>query len=265
MTYEQKVLQAHGLIKSSLQHSRNPAVMCSFGKDSIVVLHMVMAFRKLKVIFHRHQFQHHRYDYANKMMRKWDLHVVDYAPSGTAMSENEAETNVVSYYQVGQKPVYLPTGLIQDHNSKDTLCALDDLYGRPTGIFSYPFDLVFHGHKSVDVDPVLGAVPLFSDVAMNVGSVSAAYPIRHFTNDDVWRYIEENDIPINHAAYEMKSGKWTSREDKSSSPDYVSCCFSCISAKTGNSVYCPKLGCSVSNVSNQVRWANKPDLSYLKG
>jgi len=42
MTYDQKVSQAHSLIKSALENSRNPAVMCSFGKDSIVVLHMVM-------------------------------------------------------------------------------------------------------------------------------------------------------------------------------------------------------------------------------
>ena len=265
MTYDKKVSQAHSLIKSALENSRNPAVMCSFGKDSIVVLHMVMQYKKLKVVFHRHPFQHHRYEYAHKVISEWDLHVIDYAPAGTAVSENENETNIVSYYQVGQKPVYLPTGLVQTDCGKNTLCALDEVYGRPTGTFNYPFDLVFHGHKSVDVDPVLGGVPLFTDVALNVGSVSAAYPIRHFTNEDVWSYIEDHDIPINHLAYERKEGKWVAKQDKSGSPDYLSCCFSCLSTKTGNNVHCPKWGRTVSNVSNQVRWANKPDLSYLRG
>ncbi len=61
MTYEQKVALAKLTIKAGLENSRNPAVMCSFGKDSVVVLHLVNTFKRLKVIFHREPFQHHLY------------------------------------------------------------------------------------------------------------------------------------------------------------------------------------------------------------
>jgi 3'-phosphoadenosine 5'-phosphosulfate sulfotransferase (PAPS reductase)/FAD synthetase len=251
------------LIDAVLSESVNPAVMCSFGKDSIAVLHLVRQHKKTKVVFHREPLQHHKYAYANRMMQEWDLHMVDFPPSGTAMNESEKETEVVNYYSIGRQTAYLPTGMRQTDAGKDTLCALNEIYGKPTGTFSYPFDYVFHGHKSVDSDPILGDVPLQADIAKNIGSASAAYPIRHFTNEDVWRYIEENNIPIHHERYEKIDGQWVERDDKTDNPDYISCCYSCMSKRTGNNVYCPKVGFYVSNVSSQLRWAPAMNLNYL--
>lgn len=264
MTYEQKVDWARKLIHSSLANARNPAIMCSFGKDSIVVLHLVMSIRKLKVVFHREPFQHHKYDYANRVMRDWGLHIIDYPPSATALAEGDSELEVVNYYQTGTSTTYLPTGLRQDTSGKDLVCALSDIYLKPTGSINYPFDLVFHGHKSSDCDPILGEVRLYSDIATNVGAPSAAFPIRHFTDEDVWRYIEENGLPIHQERYEKVDGKWREREDKTHNPDYISCCYACMSKKTGNNVYCPKFGATVSNLSDRLIWAQPPNNSYLK-
>ena len=110
----------------------------------------------------------------------------------------------------------------------------------------------------------MGDVPLFSDVAMNIGAPSAAFPIRHFTHADVWRYIEENNIPIHHERYEKRDGEWVEKDDKTNNPDYIGCCYACMSQNTGNSVHCPKWGLTVSNVSSQLRWAPKLEASYLK-
>lgn len=264
MTYEDKVTQALGLISRTIGHYRNPATMCSFGKDSIAVLHMVRQVFNTKVVFHREPFQHWKYDYANCIIKEWNLHMVDFPPVSTAMNESELETEVVNYYSIGARTAYLPTGMRQTDTGKSTLCALDEIYGKPTGVFNYPFDAVFHGHKSVDSDPIIGDVPLQADVAHNVGSASAIYPIRHFTNEDVWRYIEENNIPVHDTRYEKIDGQWRERDDKTDNPDYISCCYSCMSRRTGNNVHCPKLGCSVSNVSAQLRWAPAMNLPYLK-
>lgn len=265
MTYEQKLALAKLTIKSGLENSRNPAVMCSFGKDSIVVLHLVRQFKKLKVIFHREAVQHHKYEYAHRIMRDWDLHVLDYPPSATALSEGNGHLDVVNYYQIGSKTCYLPTELHSEDRGPDTVCALTDIYGKMTGTVNYPFDLVFHGHKASDADPILGRVPFFADVVLNVDAPNAAYPIRHFTDEDVWRYIEENEIPIHHERYEKRDGKWGDSEDKNQHPHYVSCCYACMSKNTGNNVHCPKWGLTVSNVSSQLRWAPKLEASYLKG
>lgn len=265
MTYDHKLHLAYLTIRSALGNSRNPAVMCSFGKDSVAVLHMVRSFKNLKVIFHREPFQHHKYEYANRLMKEWELHVIDYPPNGTAMAEGGSDVEVVNYYQVGTKTVYLPTGLRHEDKGAATLCALTEIYGKLTGSVNYPFDLVFHGHKASDNDPILGKVPFFADVALNSDAPNIAYPIRHFTDADVWRYIEENDIPIHHERYEKRDGEWVEKDDKTHNPDYIGCCYSCMSKNTGNNVHCPKWGLTVSNVSSQLRWAPKLEASYLKG
>lgn len=264
MEYREKVDHAHNLIRQVLAQAVNPCVMCSFGKDSIAVLHMVRQTADLPVVFHREPFQHHKYEYANRMIRDWDLHVVDYPPMATTVSESDTELEIVNQYQAGNRYVYLPTGLRPMVPGQKMLCALDKIYHKPTGTFNYPFDIAFHGHKSVDVDPILGAVPLNSDVALNIGSISAAFPIRHFTNDEVWRYIEENGIPIHDSRYEKLADGWREREDKTDNPDYINACYACMSEKSGASVHCPKFGCNVSNVSGQLRRTVKPQLEYLK-
>jgi 3'-phosphoadenosine 5'-phosphosulfate sulfotransferase (PAPS reductase)/FAD synthetase len=264
VTYEQKVDGAKALVHSCLQNARNPAIMCSFGKDSIVVLHLVMSIRRLKVIFHREPFQHHKYAYANRVMRDWDLHVIDFPPVATALSEGESELEVVNYYPNGNSTVYLPTGLRQDTTGPNLVCALSEIYLKPTGTINYPFDLVFHGHKSSDSDPIVGEIKLYADIANGVGHSSAAFPIRHFTDDDVWRYIEENGLPIHEERYEKVDGRWREKQDKTYNPDYISCCYACMSKKTGNNVYCPKFKATVSNVSDKLNWAPPLNYSYLK-
>jgi hypothetical protein len=189
---------------------------------------------------------------------------VDYPPLGTTVSENGGEVEIVNQYQAGNKYVYLPTGLRPHVGPGKPLCALDKIYHKPTGTFNYPFDIAFHGHKSVDVDPILGAVPLNSDIALNEGSISAAFPLRHFDNADVWRYIEENGIPIHHGRYEKMPDGWRERADKADNPDYINACYSCMSEAAGPSVHCPKFGCTVSNIAGQLRRTVKPQLEYLK-
>jgi len=42
MQYQNKIDYAHALIEQTLKRAQNPAIMCSFGKDSMVVLIMLM-------------------------------------------------------------------------------------------------------------------------------------------------------------------------------------------------------------------------------
>lgn len=263
MDYNFKLGFAVGLIEAVLKTAKNPAVMCSFGKDSMVLLHLVRKLRVTKVIFHREPFQHHKYAFANKVMRDWDLHMVDFPPMATAMDESDKETHVVNYYTIGGKTIYLPTGMESVDRGPQTLCALDEIYNKPFGAYAYPFDAIFVGHKSVDNDPVLGAIGLNADVNQVSGGASMAYPLRHFTNEDIWRYTEENDLPVHSERYEKTPDGWANRADKTYNPDYMACCYNCMSRKTGNSVHCPKLGFTVSNVSSQLRWAPKLNLTYL--
>jgi 3'-phosphoadenosine 5'-phosphosulfate sulfotransferase (PAPS reductase)/FAD synthetase len=91
------------------------------------------------------------------------------------------------------------------------------------------------------------------------------FPIRLFTDEDVWRYTEENHLPIHHGRYENVGGTWRERDDKTDNPDYVCACTACMVQGGAAEVPCPKLnGQLVSNVSDQLRWSPKERPSYLR-
>lgn len=267
MTFEDKVAGAKQLVLEVLKEAGRPAVMCSFGKDSMVALHLVRSVpggKALPVIFHREPFLPRKYRFARKVTALWDLTVYDFPPQGTAVQRRGDDVEVVNYYPAGARPCALPTGLTKPAKGEPTLCALYDFYARPCGTFAYPWDVVFHGHKSSDVDPIYGAVPLNADFARNIDSVSAAFPLRHFTDADVWRYTEQLELPIHLERYEKTSKGWRERADKTQNPDYFPACTACM-VPAGGSVPCPRLGGrEVSNIADQLRWAKREAPAYLQ-
>lgn len=266
MNLEEKINGALRVIDTALREFTKPAIMCSFGKDSMVVLDLVRQVNpSLPVIFHREPFQPHKYKFANDVILKLGLTVYDYPPIKTEVQESDSEIEILGYYQIGQKTCMLPTGIRAPESGESFVCGLQDIYNKPIGSFNYPWDLVFHGHKSTDVDPVYGEIPLTADVARNVGTASACFPIRHFTDHDIWEYHEAHGIPIHHDRYEKTESGWAEKSDKTFNPDYITACTACMSPKNGRAVSCPRLnGLMVSNVSAQLRWATKPQLTYME-
>jgi hypothetical protein len=265
MTYQEKVAYAHRVIEAAMASAKNPAIMCSFGKDSMVVLDMVRRHATLPIIFHREAFQPHKYRFANKVIDQMGLTVYDYTPCHTAVQESGDEVEIVSYYNIGSKTSVVPTGIRAPQEGESFVCGLTDIYLKPLGTFAFPWDFVFHGHKSSDIDPIYGPIPINSDFAHHLGYVSAAYPIRFFTDEDVWRYTEENDVPFHAERYEKVDGVWGEKADKTFNPDYMAACTACMKKGGPNSVPCPKKnGLYVSNVSEQLRWADKIDPVYMR-
>lgn len=265
MDYNEKVAYAHRVIEATMASAKAPAILCSFGKDSMVMLHLVMQHVELPVIFHREAFQPRKYRFANKVIDDLGLTVYDYSPCHTAVQENGDEVEIVSYYQIGNQTSLVPTGIRKPNADEDYVCGLVDIYLKPLGTFAFPWDFVFHGHKSSDIDPIYGAIPINADFAHGLNYVSAAYPIRFFTDEDVWRYTEENNVPYHAERYEKVDGKWGEKEDKTLNPDYMAACTACMRKGGPNSVPCPKKnGLYVSNVSEQLRWADKINPVYMR-
>lgn len=254
------------VIRTALQRFTTPAVMCSFGKDSMAVLHLMRTINPdLPIIFHREPFQPHKYAYANRIIAEWDLTVYDFPPERTEVQEGGGEFEVMNYYPLGGgKNCALPTGFRMPLTGEKVVCGLREVYGKPTGTFNYPWNVVFHGHKNCDVDPVMGAVPLYADYALNVDCATAVFPLRTWTDADVWAYLEENKVPLHTDRYMKRTdGAWRERADKTHNPDYITACTSCMLSSNPRAVPCPKLGGQlVQNVSSQLRRAKLPAMSY---
>ena len=139
---------------------------------------------------------------------------------------------------------------------------LDDIYNKATGSFNFIWDVAFVGHKSCDLDPILGAIPLIVDLKLSDWGVDYAYPLRHFTDADVWEYTERYDVAYNDKRYNKENG-YKEFDDITYNNDYYHCCTRCLNRDNPASVDCPKLGYQVANISGQVRLAPEDRPKYL--
>lgn len=246
-----------------LREFRNPVVLWSGGKDSTAMLHL-LRFRlgvKLPCVQWREPRFRHRYAHSDLLAREWDLTLYDYAPGRIAIQDGyDIETgqprfDFLKYYQWGHHSALVlslgteaPTE--QEISEDRYLCGLSDVLQRPTGSFNWPWDSAFHGQKSADVDLIKGAVPLMQDVRRTPDSPTQLFPMRHWTDADIFSYLEAEGVPMDPTRYDRTSGQWGHKQDKSSNADYYPICWNCVNRHLSSPVYCPKLQSEVNNIAH---------------
>lgn len=264
---QEKVTAARHFIKECLGGFGAPVVMSSFGKDSMVMLHLIRLETKgLPVLFHREPHHPLKYQFANRIIEQWDLTVYDYPPEDVQVVD-DAEgrvAEVINLHRAGARVTYLPTGLRPRVEGEPWLCGLFDLYLKPRcREYQYPWDLAFIGHKDTDVDPVLGEVPLKTRLVVYPGESTPAfaYPLKDFTDEDVWEYTRVFGLPVNQLRYDPAREGHPERDDITYNPDYFRTCTACMDRDTvGQQVACPRYSSVVPNVSATI---SRYDLSSL--
>jgi hypothetical protein len=237
-------------IKSILDISKNPIVLCSFGKDSMVMLDLIRQIRNdLPVIFFKEPFFPKKYSFANKVIEDYDLNVYDFPPIKTDSIFKDGICEITNIYN-GYKnaTLYLPTGTHEYKDGEKFLCAVDDLLNKPkVKGYDFPWDTIFVGHKSSDVCPVLGAVPI-KDKTVKICEMLLALPIADWTDKEIWNYTIQNNIPYNDRRYNKDNG-FKEFDDKTFNNDYHPCCFKCLDNKEPLILKCPKTGHNTRNIS----------------
>jgi 3'-phosphoadenosine 5'-phosphosulfate sulfotransferase (PAPS reductase)/FAD synthetase len=257
----EKIEFAKKFIAQVLETYHLPVIMSSFGKDSMVMLDLVDN-GDLPILFHREPFEPLKYAFANKIIAERRYAVYDYAPNSTEIVKNGSAMEIINKYQVGPKSVvWLGTGIKEPDPAKPFLCGYRDLYMKPLGTFNYPWDVAFVGHKSSDHDPILGAIPLTVDIKANEGSCDFAYPLRHFTDAEIWEYIETFNVPYNERRYD-KANAYREFPDVTYNNDYYHTCVKCMDRDEAAAVFCPRLGCDISNISGSLRYVEPTVLNY---
>ncbi len=256
MTLDEKVVAALTLIEEQCAQHAHPVVMSSFGKDSMVLLSLIRkAGLKLPVIFHTEPFEPKKYTFSNRVIEAMGYSVYDWPPFEMQVIQRGEHFEIVNRHQVAPERFdYLPIGIKEpgpDAAPDTYLCGLKDLYMKPTGGFVFPWDLILLGHKSSDVDPILGPVPLEHDVVKD--AIDSAFPLRHFTDEDIWAYTVREKIPINHGRYDARNG-FKEKPDLSTNPDWFSVCTACMRKGGAEEVNCPKQNRVIPNVANLLRW-----------
>jgi hypothetical protein len=280
ITANQRIATALAFIDAMLTEFKAPAVLWSSGKDSMVLLHLVQRVRKdLPVVFFREPFQPRRYSFPNDIIMDWGLSVHEWPPIATAVCHRNDATSLIHRFQVSpNRTIDMPVDVVEEAGRAQEdprgdikpVCALDILR-RPKGGFTAPWDLMFTGAKSCDVDQLAGPVPLSVSLARDDEGPAYAFPLRTWTDADIWSYIEANKVPFQMDRYEKISGagqsdvsvageaatvpekiSYRERADKSGNPDYLIGCQRCLCPDAPATVFCPKLQCEINNVSDKV-------------
>lgn len=258
MQLKQKVEEVKEFCRETVRGAKNPALMCSFGKDSMVLLHMLRG-EKLPIVWLKDPWFPRKYAFGNRVVEDWDLEAHSYPPVSTSMlyGKNGA-AEYVQDFEANGGTISIPKHLEEKLDGK-WACGRDDFFGVPLARYNFLWDMCLVGHKDSDVDSLYGSVRLHQRVLRREVGPSFAFPLKDWTDEDVWDYTEEYEIPVDHARYDIVGR--CEREDKTLNSDYYQACIRCIDKRrAGETVACPKYKTDLKNVSQLVpEFSKKPD------
>jgi hypothetical protein len=242
----------------------------SGGKDSMVLLHLLrQSGACMPVVFFREPWQPRKYAFHDQLIRDWELQILSWHPSAVAFQQDGDEFELQSRYQIGLSDMTCPTGITPPDEGLSWACAVD-MSCRATqerlDVFPHP-QALWIGHKRCDSDPILGGdAGTRVEALVREDGTAVIFPLRDWTHDDVWTYIEEFEVPYDSARYEKHEGVWRERPDRRHNADYVHACTACIDRRPDapQFVHCPKLQMTIENCSSRLPWVEPRKLSYME-
>lgn len=263
-----KIERSCEIIETALKRHKNPCVLWSSGKDSMAMLHLIQfkLGHKLPVVCWREPWMPWKLEFTNRIIQEWELEAWDWAPSAVKLCQGNGRIDIMTYYQINtsysQPPqhVLVARGTEPPEEGLPYLCGLETFLARPLGTFNFPWDCMFHGHKSVDDDPLTGKVPLSVDMLSVDHAGTSVYPLRDWTDDDVFDYHVEFNVPWDETRYDMKN-RAVLKNDKFKNPDYYHTCLKCCDPSNPAFVKCPKYNAEINNVSHRLPWV-EPSFKY---
>lgn len=268
---KEKIEVAQEIINAVARNYKNPLVYCGFGKDSIVMLHLIREMGlNWPIMCHReHEFPV-KWRFANKIMELWNLTCYDYPPRACSVFYENDTFCVATQYGVGFGDLVLPGILYTPERfiEGEYLCALKDIYLQPKCHgFDYPWDVGLLAARFDEKHPHFGGACLGQQFEnkLNIGSADFAYPLLSWTAQDVCQYHVDYGVPINTDVYEIKDGELISKQDPTYDPDRRPACYECMKPDNPKVVFCPKRMSQVNNVSGSLAWMPLVDFPTKEG
>lgn len=182
-SYKEKLELTEKIIDNFLFLFQRCFVSCSFGKDSIVVLHLVRKHRPdIPVVFNNTLVQYpETYVYVKEMMELWNLNLFETLP-----------VKGWNFFKIADK-----FGLPDGGKGSDRCC--DYLKLRPTQqlIKEQKWEVNFTGITVLESRNRMFHVCDRGPSYLTTKGIVKTHPIAYWKEQDVYRYIEENNIPLN--------------------------------------------------------------------
>lgn len=234
------------LIAAQLSMAKRPALACSFGKDSMVMLALVREQMPEIPVLYFEAFPHPtKHAFAVQIAREWGLNLLLPKPIGRDLIATGGHVELIEIYEIAPKrlmyfPIEAHMGYVPDASAH---CTLASFLTPPPINTLMSFDAVFIGHRGDDDDPTYGDVPLASNV-VDCGDFSYFYPLKDWTASDIWRASHILGVPQNLARYE--------RQEMDANNDYYPLCTECLKPSNKDTAFCPQLGRDVPNRGNEM-------------
>jgi hypothetical protein len=250
-----KTLDAGSFLCEELRNYQRPVTYLSFGKDSLVLLHLLIVHKIfLPVVSHASPFYPAKYTFARKVTLDANLLVFDYPPLRTSMVYGNGVPAIMEEFQTHPlNTIAVPKNIREFEDGDDPArfqCGVD-LLTQPCGTFAYPWDVAIIGHKDCDSDSVFGEVPLHSDKVYRDAGPDLLFPLKEWSHQDIWDYLDAFEIEVQSDRYDREARKES--DDKTYNPDWFEMCIRCVDKrKAGTKVFCPKLKLEIENQSEHV-------------
>lgn len=253
------------VIKGWLEKFSKPVVMSSFGKDSMAMMFIIFKLLQLKlpVIYHRDPWDEHKHEWADRMIHDWKLEVYDYPPAMCRVKVKGDLIELCPAYQIGTGEngfLDLPKAILEPEHDRENWHCGREIMERPKGTFDYPWNLTLIGHKSSDVDRFYGPVKLKTNLVSQPGLPTAGFPLKDWTDDDVWSFIENFDVPFQENRYADRK----EISDKTNNNDYLVACTNCIDPRKSGKVFCPLVGHNIDSVAHRTLQVPPLTPHYIK-
>lgn len=251
--------QAHRDIEHALAHATaEPYAVSSFGKDSLVLLHLLSAHGVRNVLHLQDADEVVDWPFINEVIANYDLHV-------TMLSRGRAMFMVVNDMPVFTALTFVsdrhlavfPTTMAPYTGRGSYVCVDGELHAMRATALDLQFDLLFSGAKRSDLTSkaclsFMNLLPtamveqraresFATEVYRDRGAgVMSCEPLLHWTDADVWAYIDVQGLPWSHAVY---------HDDHTKKPTGMQWCYRCHDPREASIVACPRIGKNVLNLA----------------
>lgn len=236
-------------MRARLRFADRPVVLWSSGLDSMTMLHMAREIvPDIPVIFLHEKFQQHKLEFARRIIQEWRLTVYDLPVIEKDFLVNSEEREIYKIYPLGDAALTVPLGINKSFDESNFKCALE-IMARPISVTdaAFDFDLVLHGQRGDDVDPIHGSLHL-NAATRQIGQTQIYYPFHDWQRSDVVDYARTHRVPVETRRYDVEN-HYTEFADKTFNLDYHDICTRCVVAGGPQQrVQCPKINEAVDTI-----------------
>lgn len=259
---------AVGVVSAAISSASAPALFTSFGKDSMAVLGILReagALTSVSFITFRHPAFLDRYTFADRLISDWQLRVEVVPHAWDSMIAGNGRVDLIGTVRIATARIHIPVAnLVWSEDSGSHICALDNempVSGVP--LVERAFDLAILGTKEGDTDPVVGAVRLAEVVDRYKDRTALLFPLRKWTDDDVWAFLLRYHIPFDRSRYvQTYDGALVDDLKYAGHPELLPVCTACINPALKDSVWCPKVQHTVASRTAVVKRRQYPSRSH---